>query len=196
MSDYGVLLEVSNAIKSTLWDAFDTDVQNIIGTDNGIVFTDPTTTALDTTKRLSIWLYQVTESEFLKNQPVLQGAASAQGQVPPLSLNLYYLITPFAGQPESDLLLLGKTMQVLYDNAILQVSSPAAGAAEDLRVIFRTIPLSELTVVWEALQETYRLSVSYEVRVVSIDSTRVVSRARATNLTTGFGNKPVRAAST
>ena len=137
MSDYTVILEVSKKLRDILWDNFDSPVRNIVGTKGGIVFSDPTETALQETNRLSIWLFHVTENEYVKNQPVLQGKGSRDAQLPPLALNLFYLITPFGGAPESDLILLGKTVKVLYDNAILQLKVTDAGVAEDLRVVFR-----------------------------------------------------------
>ncbi|MFN8451296.1 MAG: Pvc16 family protein [Anaerolineae bacterium] len=83
-----------------------------------------TETAKNSSHKLSIWLYQVTENEFLKNQPPLRvnGTDDRQRQ-PPLALNLYYLVTPFTGESMMDYLLLGKTMQVFYENAIIPLRS-------------------------------------------------------------------------
>src|SRR3712207_8206086 len=53
--------------------------------------------------------------------------------------------------------LLGKTMQVLYDNASMLLRDPADQIAEELRVVLAPLTLEELTRVWEALQEPYRL---------------------------------------
>lgn len=149
-----------------------------------IVFLNPTETAKDPARKLSLWLYQITENEFVKNQPLIrtQGNGSngqAQVQFPPLALNLFYLVTPFASSNtdngESDHLLIGKTMQAFYDNASTLLTGDPDDeevSSEELHLIFRRISLEELTRVWEALQEPYRLSVCYEVRVTRIDSQR------------------------
>ena len=187
MANYTVLLEVSKRLRDLLWDGYDPQTRNLIGPTNaGIVFLDPTRTAQSTSNKLSLWLYQVTENEFVKNQPCQPINGSAGLKVPPLSLNLFFLITPFADQPESDLLILGDTMRVLYDNAVLELRSPAANVTESLRVILRQLPLEELSRVWEALQEPYRLSVPYEIRVVTIDSAVTTDSARVAERTAGL----------
>ena len=111
---------------------------------------------------------------------------------PPLALNLFYLVTPFApqGEPESEHLLLGATMQVLYDNSILFLrdETPGEEIAEEVRVILSRLSLEELTRIWEALREPYRLSVCYEVRVTRIDSRRLPDGARVIDRAAQFGD--------
>ena len=91
-------------------------------------------------------------------------------------------MTPFATSRDADHLLLGKTMQVLYDNAITVLRDPVSRVFEELRIILARLTLEELAGVWEALREPYRLSVAYQVRVTRIDSlrsfpvTRVIDR--------------------
>ncbi|HVQ35985.1 MAG TPA: Pvc16 family protein, partial [Pyrinomonadaceae bacterium] len=108
MSDYLVLDAVSKAMRRILWDAFDADgvVRPIVGSESAIVFTNPTETARDSGNRLSLWLYQITENEHVKNQPpfrarvqpVLQPGENPREafQFPPMALNLFFLVTPFA----------------------------------------------------------------------------------------------------
>ena len=78
------------------------EVAKLVGSESAIVFTNPTETARDSSNRLSLWLYQVTENEFVKNQPRLRGNGHDTSQLPPLALNLFYLVTPFAASGESD----------------------------------------------------------------------------------------------
>jgi hypothetical protein len=190
MSDYTVILEVSNKLRDLLWDNFDPPVRDIVGTKMGIVFTDPKATDQPDAQRLSVWLFHVTEDGYVKNQPVVQGKGSRDAQQPPLALNLHYLITPFGGAPDKDLLLLGKTVQVLYDNAVVPLKVADAGVAQELRVVLRALTIEELGRVWEALQEPYRLSVSYQVRVITVDSARAVSLSRISDAAIGSGAKP------
>jgi hypothetical protein len=200
MSSYTVIARVSDALRAILWEAFRTDpvIHNIIGSQQEIVFRNPTETARDSANRLSLWLHQITENEFVKNQPMQRGDDSTSSRFPPLALNLYYLVTPFApsGDPESEHLLLGKTMQVLYDNAILALvdNTPGEEVAEELRIIYCRLSLEELTRIWEALREPYRLSVCYQVRVTRIESQRIPGTARILDHTTGYGQKRPEAA--
>lgn len=192
MSSYLALAKTSEALRGILWDAISTDpiVSQHVSTESAIVFANPTETAADSSNRLSIWLYQLTENEFLKNQPPQRGNGHDTLQRTPLALNLFYLITPFAGSAEADLLLLGKAMQVFYDNAILVVRQPGDDVVEELRIIFCRLSLEELTLVWQALKEAYRLSVCYQVRVTRIDSSKIDSKARVIEHRGSFTGAP------
>ncbi len=115
---------------------------------------------------------------------------NATRRFPPLSLNLFYLVTPFAATGEADQLLLGKTMQVMYDNAIVVLRDAEAEVAEELRITLSRLSLEELTRIWEALREPYRLSVCYQVKVTRIDSTRLTGKERIIEREAGFGPEP------
>jgi len=192
MSSYMVLAAVTDTLRSILWQAFSADpvLQPVVGSESAIVFSNPTETARDSANRLSLWLYQVTENEFLKNQAPSRGNGGNSSQMPPLALNLYYLITPFATSGNADLLLLGSTMQVLYDSAVILLHDPVDDVFEELRVVLCRLSLEELTLVWQALREPYRLSVCYQVRVTRIDSRRVVEGARVVEYDRGYGAIP------
>lgn len=210
MSDYLVLDAVSKALRQILWDAFNADgvIRPIVGSEAAIVFSNPTETARDSSNRLSLWLYQITENEHVKNQPMLRAAVQPPppppggraprqaAQYPPMALNLYFLATPFAQSDELDHLLLGKTMQVLYDNAIIFLEDIASNIFEELRVIFCRLSLEELTRIWESLREPYRLSVCYLVRVTRIDSRRTPESGLVLERSAGFNSDPQAVAAT
>jgi hypothetical protein len=103
-----------------------------------------------------------------------------------LALNLYYLLTPFSQTSENDLLLLGKSLQVMYDNAVAYVRSVEDDVAEELRIILCRLSLDEITRIWEALQEPYRLSVCYQVRVVRVASERMEPSELVMDADAGF----------
>jgi Pvc16 N-terminal domain len=189
MSDYTVLAAVSGALRDILWQEFQVDpvIAPIVGSESAIVFANPTETARDSANRLSIWLYQVTENEFVKNQPMLQ-ANGGELQYPPLALDLSYLLTPFGTSGEADHLLLGKSMQVLYDNAITLLRDPVSNVHEELRIVLARLPLNELSHVWESLREPYRLSVAYQIRVSRVDSLRLVPTGRVVDRVAGYGD--------
>ena len=192
MSSYRVLSSVSQTLRTLLWDAYSADLPlgSIVGSREAITFSNPTETARDSANRLSLWLYQVTENEFLKNQPVTRGNGHTSTQVTPLALNLYYLVTPFAPSAEWDHLLLGNTMQTLYDNAIVVLQNTADEVFEELRIILCRLSLEELTRIWEALREPYRLSLSYQVRVTRIDSQRIPQNAWVVSEQADYGSVP------
>jgi Pvc16 N-terminal domain len=203
MSDYQVLDAVSKALRQILWNAINADavVRPIVGSEAAIVFSNPTETARDSSNRLSLWLYQITENEYVKNQPMLKArvqppppppgrAPRETAQYPPMALNLYFLATPFAQSDEANHLLLGKTMQVFYDNAIIFLEDTTSNIFEELRVIFCRLSLEELTRIWESLREPYRLSVCYLIRVTRLDSRRTPESGLVLERTAGFNNDP------
>lgn len=183
-----VVAAVSEELRRLLWEAYQVDdtIHSIVDTDAAIVFSNPTETARDSANRLSLWLYQVTENEFVKNQPMGRGNGNAQLRFPPLALNLFYLVTPFAPSGRSDHILLGKTMQVMYDNAITLLRNAEDGTADELRIVLCRLTLEELTRIWEALREPYRLSVCYQVRVTRIDSLRLPDVGRVGERGVGY----------
>jgi hypothetical protein len=93
----------------------------------------------------------------------------------PLPVLVYYLVTPIVDDPLSRHRLLGKVLQVFNDNCILRGTTllgSLAGTSEQLRVNLEALSLEELSLVWDALNEPYQLSVTYLVQVVKIDSDR------------------------
>lgn len=201
MSNFAVIAAVSDALRTILWTEFNAEntVRPLVVSEQAIVFKNPTETARDSSNRLSLWLYQVTENEYVKNQPPVRARDPLQ-QPPaperwfptPMALNLYYLVTPFTATGDADHIVLGKTMQVLYDNAIVVLRDPVSEIFEELRIVFCRLTLEELTRIWEALREPYRLSICYQVRVTRLDSTRSLSQGRVLDLKSDFGNVPDR----
>lgn len=174
MSSYGVLREVSNVLRGTLLDACQADEHAepaIRGLKkSGVVFTNPTESFKNADARVSLWLYKVDEDQYTRNQ-ARRPVASGDGiQGVPMTLDLSFLVTPLlrAENAEESLNLIGKIMQVFHEHASIPVSDRQAGIHENIRISFRRSTLEELTRVWEALREPYRLSVSYLVRVIHI----------------------------
>jgi hypothetical protein len=190
MSGYLAVNTVSRALRRILATAFEADpmVNSLVGGEEGIVFSNPTETAQDPAKHLSVWLYRITENEFVKNMPAPPESDPRHSRISPLALDLSYLITPFTTSGENDQVLLGKSMQVMHDNGIVYVRDQLNDVVDEIRVVFCRLPLEEVTRIWEALQEPYRLSVCYLVRVVRVDSTRLDEAPPVLEVTSGVGS--------
>lgn len=128
---------------------------------------------------ISVWLYRVVrDSERLNDPPERVGWG--QLRTPPLPLRLHYLITPLTeteasplGSPEAEQLLLGRILQMFHSHPVLRGTDLQAGfvgTATELHMRFEPMSLEEVTRVWEALEGSYQLSVSYEVSVVNIEA--------------------------
>jgi len=125
-------------------------------------------------QKINLYLYQVLEHPYTKNQP-MYSHDDATLEFPPLTLKLYYLLTPYASDPVSAHKVLGHAMRVFYDNAIVlegKLEESLRLSVDKLSIVLLSTKLEDLTRIWNALQTPYRLSVCYEVRVIPIESTR------------------------
>lgn len=126
----------------------------------------------DSFARVNLYLYQVLENEFSKNQP-WPTRPTGELNYPPLTLDLFYLLTPYASDVMSAHQVLSHAMKVLHENSIIsgsQMASSLRQSIEQLSIVLCPMQLEELTRIWNALQTSYRLSVVYEVRIVLVES--------------------------
>lgn len=165
---------VSEALRKVLGKAIHTvpAVSAYAGGERSVVSGSPAEAIKDSSHVLSLWLYRITENQLLRNNPAEQHH-SDRHQYPPLLLELHYLITPLTGVAESDEIILGWAMRVLHDNPVIYLVDPASGLIDEIRVVLCQPDQSEHTGIWESLHVPYRTSLTYLVRVVRIDSTRV-----------------------
>ena len=126
---------------------------------------------------LSVWLYQVVRDGERVNAPPER--ISGDRMLPtPLPLRLHFLMTPIREPAtKADLAqeVLGRTMQALYDHPVMRGADLRPGlspATLDITARLEPMNLEEISRIWEALSESYRLSVSYEVTVVAVDPDR------------------------
>jgi hypothetical protein len=128
--------------------------------------------------QLTIFLFEVGEDPSARNRPRIRGSAPPDLTLtkPPMALLLRYLLTPWSGDRLTDHKILGRAMQVLYDEAILSgpdLSGSLSGTNQALKITMAPLSLDERARVWYSVQRPYHLSVSYEVRVVNLDAERL-----------------------
>lgn len=129
-------------------------------------------------RRINLFLYKVQENASLKNldRRVTRGAPN-KTTPPPLSLNLFYLLTPYAA---NDPLtgnavaheILGEAMRVFYEHPVVPDEYLAAGlqdSREQVGIMLNTLNVDEMSQVWHTFSHPFRLSVLYEVSVVQLD---------------------------
>ncbi|MCP4898083.1 MAG: DUF4255 domain-containing protein [bacterium] len=174
MADFDVIADVSRTLRDVLTGGLSTlnpppppvaEIHDL----QGAITTSPA--------RLTVFLYEVVEDESLRNRPLVRQNAPPAIQIskPPMALQLKYLMTPWSGDRLTDHQILGRTMQILYDQSILSGPQLAAGlAGTDVALKLKMSPktLEDRTRIFNSVQKPYHLSVSYEVRVVNLDPTR------------------------
>jgi hypothetical protein len=105
---------------------------------------------------------------------------------PPIALDLFYLVTAHSA---SDILsraidehrILGRTVQVLFDRSVLKdpdLVGSLAGSGQTIRIAKEDVPLE--TVINFFPETPYKLSLSYAVGPVFLDSTRTKPTSRVT----------------
>src|SRR5688500_12275740 len=148
--------------------------------------------------RLNIFLYRVTENGYLQNQDIPGRAPGSAYGHPPLSLNLHYLVTAYGNLEVATInsalifddttahFLLGSAMRVLHDVPVitprLTTTRPPSGNTvlhaslrdeiESIRSTIEPLTLEDITKIWTALSLRYRVSASYVVNVVRLESRR------------------------
>lgn len=128
---------------------------------------------------LSVWLYQIARDPELLNRPRERIAADSLSRRP-LPLRLHYLLTPVVQETEAgdndpgmEQLIIGKVLQIFHDHPKLsgvQLRGSLIGTGTSVRVRLEPLDLEEITRVWDALESSYQLCVSYEVSVVMVAS--------------------------
>jgi len=174
MPDYQVISDISELLRQRL----DTGLQNIVGF-GGNVLVSNLTGAPPAPPTVTIFLYEVLEDPSTRNRPALRrpNANGYDVQKPDLTLLLRYLITPWLNDlvaPYTDQVILGRIAQIMYENTILSFNPSADGerTEETIRVTMAPISLEDRTRIWNSLQQKYRVSLTYEVRVANIAATQ------------------------
>jgi hypothetical protein len=135
--------------------------------------------------QLNIFLYHTALNAGWRNMDLPNQSKPGERGVPPLALNLYYMITAYAtdnnddkdGQQSSHRVLCA-AMSVLHDYPILvRADIEAALTDNDLalqlervRVTPQPLSVDEIYKLWTAYQAPYRISAAYELTVTLIDS--------------------------
>lgn len=137
-------------------------------------------------RRINLFLYRVLENTHLKNQEwQVKSSDTSQLQPPPLSLNLYYLLTPYASNDQelgnaTQHEILGEAMRVFYEHSVVPdtyLAGDLGWAREEMKIIQNGIDMEELSQVWGTFAEPFRLSILYEVSVVQLDASTDRERA-------------------
>ena len=183
MPDFSVIADVSRTLEAFLTTGLSTlapppppvaEVHDLQGT----ISTSPA--------RLTLFLFEVVEDASQRNRPnarldaVPPAPPGVQVSKPPMALLLRYLMTPWSGDRLTDHQILGRTLQILYDGAILSGPVLQGTTLQNtdvaLKITLTPITLEDRSRVFYAVQRPYRLSVTYDVRVINLDTQTSRSR--------------------
>ncbi|MFJ5226407.1 DUF4255 domain-containing protein [Streptomyces sp. NPDC088400] len=172
MGDFGVIADVSTVIVGALTRA----LRPLNPADPPIAeLNDLAETVQTPTPKLTVFLYEIAEDPTSRNRPPVRSLPPGPltTRKPPMALMLRYLVTPWGGDPITQHRMLGRALQTFYDDAILdgvQLTGSLAASTDSLHLTLTPLTLDQKSWIWYAIQKPYRLSLNYEVRVVSLDS--------------------------
>lgn len=142
--------------------------------------------------RLNWFLYRITPAVALMNMESPQTGWTTRRGRPPLALTLHYLLSADPGElsatgnempPAHDALT--AVMMVLHEHAVLrpdtvitsppdqtvaQITTALDGLVEPLRITLDPVPLETITGLWASGLKSLRLSVAYQVSLVTVPS--------------------------
>jgi hypothetical protein len=127
-----------------------------------------------------VFLYRVAANGARRNLPPRHRPGLARTR-PPLPLDLYYLLSPWAANADTQQRLLGWTMRTLDDTPILPVALLNADDAspdeqtfypeEAVELVYDPLSLQDLANLWEIVKPRTQAGATYAARMVAIEST-------------------------
>jgi hypothetical protein len=167
-----LIRDVSNIIKDLIIDKI-----SELSTPSSVVFDSPGDFIPSISQdQISLFLYQISENQFLKNQD-LKLVGSNKLHSPPICMDLYYLLTPYVRDKEMEQIILAKLIRLFYDNQVL--SGPILGdnlldsGNEELRIVVNNMTLEQINHLWGMFPgKAYRLGLYYIVTPLLIPSTK------------------------
>jgi hypothetical protein len=132
--------------------------------------------------QLNLFLYATHVNTAFSNSSMPGQARSGESGTPPLALVLKYLLTAY-GANDDDIAgqgLMGQAMSTFHDHPVLGQAdiegitpdSDLQNQIERLRITPDVLSLDDMSKLWSSFQAEYRLSTTYQVSVVLIESTR------------------------
>ena len=131
--------------------------------------------------QLNLFLYKTTIDAAWRNQDMPGRQLPGESGLPPLPLVLHYLISAYA-ENDDDVVshqILGQALSTLHDHPLLgaeEIRLALAGndlyaQLERVRLSEESITVDEMSRLWTAFQTQYRVSATFQARVVLIEST-------------------------
>ncbi|MCW4017965.1 MAG: DUF4255 domain-containing protein [Candidatus Bathyarchaeota archaeon] len=164
MGDSAFVLNVDKALASLIWNTIKdcAEVKGLVSSEKQISFASPKKCEADNSKKLSVFLYSITENASARNEAAnvdTSGKPCAQ-----VFFTLHYIVTPCTGNEENDHLLLGKTMQTLANSPVLP------NIRDDSAVVARldSLSVAELSSLWSALGTPIKPCACYTVAPLGI----------------------------
>ncbi|MDQ6829299.1 MAG: DUF4255 domain-containing protein [Gemmatimonadota bacterium] len=136
---------------------------------------------------LSIFLYRIDFNKTMRAAWSAVGSQDGRGHLP---LDLHYMLTPWATDPEFEHRIIGRAMQALETTPILSgpLLTPGGSWApgEGIQVTLEDVPTEWVMRTFDSLPTDFKLSVAYVARVTRIDSRQIFRAPEVTTVVAGM----------
>jgi uncharacterized protein DUF4255 len=136
---------------------------------------------------LSIFLYRIDYNKTMRAAWSAVGSQDGRGHLP---LDLHYMLTPWASDPEHEHRIIGRAMQCIETTPLLTgpLLTPAGGWApnEAVQLLLEDVPTEWVMRTFDSLPTDFKLSVAYVARITRIDSRRVFRSPDVATIVTGL----------
>jgi hypothetical protein len=131
------------------------------------------------TMKLSMCLYYLSHSPSMRNSEKEAFGSSNEFSYPPAYLDLYYLMTPYAKDRETELLILGRIFQLFHEHSVLEGSdlkgNLIACGNDKIRVSYNNLTIQDIKQLWECFPgKPAKVSLSYLVSPVRLPSEKTI----------------------
>jgi hypothetical protein len=118
---------------------------------------------------VTVFLYHVSLNAELRNAL----PPSGKGGRPQLPLELHYLLTPWAKEISDTHKIVGYMLGTLYQKSTLvraELQGSSWASDDTAQLLLESLPIEDHYSIWEPTEIPYRLSLSYLVRVMSLEA--------------------------
>ena len=139
--------------------------------------------------KVGIHLYDIQENSDFVQRTMIQ-TSSGDLQFPPQSLTLYYLITVYSSADKyskavDEQRIFGRVMQILSDHNKLEGEDLVGSLAESdetFEIIRENLKYEDKIKLWQYPNLPYQLSMVYKVQPIKLESTKMKSVKRVTEV--------------
>lgn len=183
LADYSVIADVGETLVGLLRDEL---TPHVVSQPESIGLATPHDRG---SLALCLYLYNVAESGIQRETQMVPRGQNSQ-QFPPLTVQLEYLLTAYSSadltlRAIEEARIMGKAIQALYDFSVVRgnlLKGSLREANEQIRIVSRNLTIQELSDVWMFKDVPYRLSMAYSVGPVYVNSTRMRTTKKVTNV--------------
>ncbi len=156
MGQKAFISDADTALANLIWNCIENDsaLKKAISSQEQISFSSPKTADLQGTRKLCIFLYNITLEAAANAQPPTEDGSKKPAE----TLALSYLVTPFIGNDGDDHALLEKIVQAVSAKPMLFNAGEQGNVG--FRVKVDSLSFDELTRLWGALGAPLKASVS------------------------------------